>query len=68
MISQKNFSHCVFFSDSCPQCSSNEEHLRSPRSSNLSADLISDQVMPGCQECHRNSQRSNSRNRRRRNR
>ena len=36
------------------------------RSSSLSTDLINDPstVIVGCQECHRNSQRSNSRNRR----
>ena len=65
--------------ESCPQCSPETEGLHhilptltssrsSPRrSSSLSTDLINSDpstVIVGCQECHRNSQRSNSRNRR----
>ena len=65
--------------ESCPQCSPETEGLHhilptltssrsSPRrSSSLSTDLINNDpstVIVGCQECHRNSQRSNSRNRR----
>merc|ERR1711971_679657 len=68
------FTHRSHPRESCPQCPPNQNENsanvllhRNGSSVNLSSEFISnDQIVAGCQECNRNSQRSNSRGRRQR--